>query len=102
MIRDPDESWYLRQEGTGVIVGPYEHNGIPWSIDGVPSDFGMELLPPDLGRVQDIVAMAMKRVPAAADGGLKRIVNHGQFSIELSKGLDAVSDDVLMQYRHHR
>ncbi len=75
MIRDPDESWYLRQEGTGVIVGPYEHNGIPWSIDGVPSDFGMELLPPDLGRVQDIVAMAMKRVPAVADGGLKRIVN---------------------------
>ncbi|MFQ5546092.1 MAG: FAD-dependent oxidoreductase, partial [Acidiferrobacterales bacterium] len=75
MIRDPDESWYLRQEGSGVIVGPYEHDGIPWSIDGVPSDFGMELLPPDLDRIQDIVAMAMERVPAAADGGLKRIVN---------------------------
>lgn len=75
MIRDPDESWYLRQEGGGVIIGPYEHKGIPWSIDGVPSDFGMELLPPELDRIQDIVALAMERVPAAADGGLKHIVN---------------------------
>ena len=75
IIRDPDESWYLRQEGRGVVIGPYERDGTPWSIDGVPADFGMELLPPDLDRIEHIVAMAMGRVPATADGGLKRIVN---------------------------
>ena len=43
MIRDPDESWYLRMERDGVIIGPYEKQGKPWSIDGVPPEFGMEL-----------------------------------------------------------
>ncbi len=75
MIRDPEESWYLRQERDGFICGPYEKNALPWSVDGVPPDFGMELLPPDLERVEDIVAMAMARVPALAEAGIKTIVN---------------------------
>lgn len=75
MIRDPEESWYLRQERDGFICGPYEKNAPPWSVDGVPPDFGMELLPPDLERVEDIVAMAMARVPALAEAGIKTIVN---------------------------
>ena len=29
MIRDPDESWYLRQERDGIIIGPYEPDGHP-------------------------------------------------------------------------
>jgi len=75
MIRDPDESWYLRMERDGVIIGPYEKQGKPWSIDGVPPEFGMELLPPDMDAIEDIAAQAMDRVPAAADGGIKSIVN---------------------------
>lgn len=75
MIRDPDESWYLRMERDGVIIGPYEKRGKPWSIDGVPPEFGMELLPPDLEAIEDIAVQAMQRVPASADGGIKGIVN---------------------------
>jgi len=75
MIRDPDESWYLRMERDGVIIGPYEKQGKPWSIDGVPPDFGMELLEPDIDAIADIAGQAMERVPAAADGGIKSIVN---------------------------
>lgn len=75
IIRDPEESWYLRQERDGAIIGPYERGGVPWSVDGVPKDFGMELLPPDLDRVEEIVACAMARVPAAADAGIRTIVN---------------------------
>jgi len=74
-IRDPDESWYLRQERDGVILGPYEKNGQPWAIDGVPPTFGMELLPPELDRIEDIAADCMSRVPAAGEGGIKNIVN---------------------------
>ncbi len=74
-IRDPDESWYLRQERDGVILGPYEKNGTPWSIDGVPPEFGMELLPPELERIEDIAGDCMARVPAVAEGGIKSIVN---------------------------
>lgn len=75
IIRDPDESWYMRQERDGIIIGPYEKNGLPWAIDGVPAEFGMELLPPELERIESIAADAMNRVPAAAEGGIKTIVN---------------------------
>ena len=75
MIRDPDESWYLRMERDGVIIGPYEKQGKPWSIDGVPPQFGMELLEPDIDAIADIAGLAMERVPAAAEGGIKSIVN---------------------------
>ena len=75
MIRDPDESWYLRMERDGVIIGPYEANGKPWSIDSVPADFGMELLDPDIDSIADIAEKAMQRVPASAEGGIKNIVN---------------------------
>ena len=75
IIRDPEESWYLRQERDGFIVGPYEKNGKPWSIDGVPPEFGMELLPGDLDPIENIVAAAMARVPALASAGIKTIVN---------------------------
>ena len=75
IIRDPEESWYLRQERDGLIVGPYEKDARAWSVDGVPAEFGMELLPPDLDRVEHIVAQAMERVPMLADAGIKTIVN---------------------------
>jgi len=75
IIRDPEESWYLRQERDGYIIGPYEKAGHPWAIDGVPLEFGMELLPPDLERVEHIIALAMERVPALANAGIKTVVN---------------------------
>ena len=75
IIRDPEESWYVRQERDGFIVGPYEADGRPWGVDGIPPEFGMELLPPDLDRVEPIVAMAIERVPALAQAGIKTIVN---------------------------
>jgi dimethylglycine dehydrogenase len=75
IIRDPEESWYLRQERDGLIAGPYEREGHPWAVDGVPKEFGMELLPPDLGRVEHILLKAMERVPALAEAGIKRVIN---------------------------
>ena len=75
IIRDPEESWYVRQERDGFIVGPYEADGRPWGVDGIPGEFGMELLPPELDRVEPIAAMAMERVPALAQAGIKTIVN---------------------------
>lgn len=75
MIRDPEESWYVRQEREGLILGPYEKDAQPWSIDGCPPDFGADLMPPDLDRVEDIIMMAMERIPALETGGIKSVVN---------------------------
>ncbi|MEM7426232.1 MAG: FAD-dependent oxidoreductase [Pseudomonadota bacterium] len=75
IIRDPEESWYVRQERDGLIIGPYERDAKIWSPDGVPPEFGMELLPPDLDAVEHIVGMAMERIPVLAEAGIKTVVN---------------------------
>ena len=75
IIRDPEESWYVRQEGDGLIIGPYEQDATPWAVDGVPPDFGMELLPPDLSRIEHIVERAMQRLPVLQNAGIKNMIN---------------------------
>ncbi len=75
MIRDPEESWYIRQERDGLILGPYEKDAQVWSVDGVPPEFGADLMPPDLDRVEHIIEAAMARVPAVANGGVKSVIN---------------------------
>ena len=75
IIRDPEESWYCRQERDALILGPYEKQAQVWSPDGVPPEFGAELMPPDLDRVEHIIEAAMARVPALATAGVKTVVN---------------------------
>ncbi|MDH3520195.1 MAG: FAD-dependent oxidoreductase [Myxococcales bacterium] len=75
LLREPDISYYMRQEGQSLIVGPYEEDSRPWAVGGVPPAFGQELLPGDLDRIQYIVEKAMKRVPILANAGIKSIVN---------------------------
>lgn len=75
MLRDPDVSYYLRQEGHGLIVGPYEKGGVPWAVGGVPAEFGQELLPPALDRLEDILGTAMGQVAILGKAGIKTVVN---------------------------
>ncbi len=75
IIRDPEESWYVRQERGGMIIGPYEKAGKIWSPDQVPPEFGMELLPPDLDCIEHIVEKAMARIPVLTTAGIKTVVN---------------------------
>lgn len=75
LLRDPDASFYMRQESKGVVFGPYEPDGKPWAVDGIPAQFGQDLLPPDIDRIEAIVDMAMERVPMLRTTGIKRVVN---------------------------
>ncbi len=75
IIRDPEESWYVRQERDGLILGPYEKEAQVWSVDGVPPEFGADLMPPDLDRVEHIIEAAMARIPALENGGIKTVIN---------------------------
>ena len=75
IIRDPEESWYVRQERDGLILGPYEKDAKTWSVDGVPPDFGADLMPPDLDSVEHIIVAAMERIPALETGGVKSVIN---------------------------
>ncbi len=75
IIRDPEESWYVRQERDGFILGPYERDASVWSADGVPEEFGADLLPSDLDKVEHIINAALNRVPSLGSAGVKTVVN---------------------------
>ena len=75
VLRESDESYYLREERLGWILGPYEAGAPARFADGVPEWFGKDLFPGDLDRLLPHVEAAKKRVPALEHCGIKDIVN---------------------------
>lgn len=74
-VADRDGEYYMRQEGNGLLIGAYEKDVRFWAENGTPQDFGHELFADDLERIMDNVMRAMDRVPAAAEAGVKRVIN---------------------------
>ncbi|MEQ8355972.1 MAG: FAD-dependent oxidoreductase [Kiloniellaceae bacterium] len=66
---------YMRQERGGLVMGTYEQGGVPWSEKQTPWDFGHELLPPDLDRISDNLAVAFDHFPALESAGIKQVIN---------------------------
>src|SRR5262249_30807787 len=52
LLRDPDVSYYLRQERDGLLLGPYEWQATPHWLDGLPDQFANQLFPDDLERLE--------------------------------------------------
>src|SRR5205814_5356542 len=67
VLRDADASYYVREEGGGLLIGPFERSPKPWALDGVPDGFHARLLPPDLAQIEAPLAAAAERLPALAD-----------------------------------
>ena len=74
-VVDPGGESYLRQEGRGLVLGIYEQKCDPWSVDGTPWDFGLELLPDNLDRIAEPLEAAYKRYPCLETAGLKKVIN---------------------------
>ena len=74
-VADRDGEYYLRQEGKGLLIGAYERDMRFWAEEGTPLDFAHDLFPDDLERIMENVMRAMDRVPAAAEAGVKRVIN---------------------------
>jgi dimethylglycine dehydrogenase len=72
---DYEANIYFRQERQGMLLGTYEPKGTPWKVDGVPWDFGHELLQPDLDRIADRLEMSFERIPAIGEAGIKDMIN---------------------------
>jgi dimethylglycine dehydrogenase len=75
VLREPDQSYYLREERMGWILGPYEAGAPARFADAVPDWFGRSLFEGDLDRLLPHVEAAMRRVPALEHCGIKDIVN---------------------------
>jgi dimethylglycine dehydrogenase len=75
VLRESDQSYYLREERLGWILGPYEAGAPARFADGVPDWFGKSLFDGDLDRLLPHVEAAIRRVPSLATAGIKDIVN---------------------------
>ena len=75
VLRDAAASFYARQEGTALLVGPFEAKPRPWAVDGIPDGFHGRLLPPRLEAIEDVLVAAARRIPRFDSAGLKTIVN---------------------------
>ena len=75
LVRDPDVSYYLRQERHGLLLGPYEAHARARWLEGLPSEFAQELFEDDLGRIEPYIEAACARVPLLGTVGIKRVIN---------------------------
>ncbi|WP_375553592.1 FAD-dependent oxidoreductase [Roseovarius mucosus] len=78
-VMDPAGESYLRQEGRGLCIGFYEQPCRPWAVDGTPWDFGHELLPDNLDKIEASIEFAYRRFPVLEDAGVKSVI-HGPFT----------------------
>jgi dimethylglycine dehydrogenase len=75
LLRDPDVSYYLRQERHGLILGPYEWKATAHWLDAIPDQFAHQLFDDDLGRIENYIEAACERVPILGSVGIKRVIN---------------------------
>jgi dimethylglycine dehydrogenase len=75
LVRDPDVSYYLRQERHGLLLGPYESRGRAHWLEGLPGEFAHQLFEDDLGRIESYIEAACARVPILGSVGVKRVIN---------------------------
>jgi dimethylglycine dehydrogenase len=75
LLRDPDASYYLRQERSGLLLGPYEWKATPHWLEGIPEKFAYELYPDDLERLETYINDAIKRVPILGSVGVQKVIN---------------------------
>jgi len=76
VCRDSYSSAYIRQEGLGFLVGPYEMWGSrPWALDGMDWAFDRELFEPNLDVLMPFLERCFELTPKFEEVGVKSIVN---------------------------
>lgn len=74
-LRDPDRLTYYKEEVGGLVMGGYEPNGIPWASSGVPDPFDFQLLDSNFDHFEQLIELALPRVPKLEKVGVKQLIN---------------------------
>ncbi len=74
-LRDPDRLTYYKEEVGGLVMGGYEPNPIPWAVKGIPRPFQFQLLESNWDHFAPTMELAIGRVPALAEAGLRQLIN---------------------------
>lgn len=74
-LRDPDKNFYLKPDTGSFAIGGWEdgsrgfHRGMP------PLEFGRELLPPNMERLELFALPATERLPVLNETGIQTVIN---------------------------
>jgi 4-methylaminobutanoate oxidase (formaldehyde-forming) len=74
-LRDPDRLTYYKEEVGGLVMGGYEPNGIPWAKNGIPDPFDFQLLDSNFDHFEQLMELALPRVPKLETVGVKQLIN---------------------------
>lgn len=74
-IRDPAVPSNVRQEQFSLLCGVYEARPKLWATDGIPPEFGQDMLSPDLDRLELHLERVIDRIPAFGECGIKAVNN---------------------------
>ena len=74
VLRDVDNSYYIRPESDRLLLGAFEPRGVPRPTSEIASD-GHAMFDPDWEHIGDIRAAAERAVPPLASAGYDRFVN---------------------------
>jgi glycine cleavage system aminomethyltransferase T/glycine/D-amino acid oxidase-like deaminating enzyme len=73
VIEDPESFGYFREEVGGLMIGLFETECAPWSVERVPDDFAFGEIQPDWDRMAPYVEKAMQRVPVTLQTGVRKL-----------------------------
>ena len=75
LVRDPDLGFYLRREGSGMLLGSYDHPGRPAFTEGPPQDFAHQLFDESPDDIAEAFEKALAHFPLLREAGIRRFVN---------------------------
>ncbi len=75
VLRDPQGTFYAREEVGGILVGPYERKPRFWGLDEISEAFSHQSLPGYLDNASEPLEAAMLRLPILETTGIRAVVN---------------------------
>jgi 4-methylaminobutanoate oxidase (formaldehyde-forming) len=75
VMRDPDGFIYYKEEVGGLLMGGFEPQAKPWTVDPIPSTFQFQLLDEDWDQFEILMTNAIHRTPCLETAKIKMLLN---------------------------
>ncbi len=75
VMRDPDGYIYYKEEVGGLVMGGFEPQAKPWTMDPIPSTFQFQLLGEDWDQFEILMTNAIHRTPCLETAKIKMLLN---------------------------
>jgi 4-methylaminobutanoate oxidase (formaldehyde-forming) len=75
VMRDPDGFIYYKEEVGGLVMGGFEPEAKPWTVDPIPNTFQFQLLDEDWDQFEPLMTNAIHRTPCLETAQIKMLLN---------------------------